>query len=168
MRGQTTKLCPPLNRSLISASFRTTASQPPTKVRTASLSTGGVAISDISRTPDNASCNVRGIGVAERVRTWTSPRNSFNRSFCATPKFCSSSIISKPKWLKSIDLASNACVPITIWTAPSLKPSLTLCACLGVTMRDRLATFTGKPLKRSSNNFACWRASKVVGVTSAT
>ena len=35
-----------------------------TKVRTASRSTGGVAMIDSSRTPVSASCSVRGIGVA--------------------------------------------------------------------------------------------------------
>ena len=63
------------------------------KVRTASRSTGGVAISDISRTPDSASCSVRGIGVAVSVSTWTSSRSSFSRSLCCTPKCCSSSTI---------------------------------------------------------------------------
>jgi hypothetical protein len=38
------------------------------KVRTASRSTGGVAIMERSRTPVRASCRVRGIGVAESVR----------------------------------------------------------------------------------------------------
>ena len=43
-----------------------------TKVRTARRSTGGVAMSDISRMPDSAICSVRGIGVAVSVSTWTS------------------------------------------------------------------------------------------------
>ena len=41
-------------------------------MRTASRSTGGVWITDSSRSPDIAICRVRGIGVAVRVRTWTS------------------------------------------------------------------------------------------------
>ena len=51
-----------------------------TKLRTASRSIGGVAMIDSSRTPVSASCKVRGIGVAERVSTCTSARNSFSRS----------------------------------------------------------------------------------------
>ena len=45
------------------------------KVRTASRSTGGVAMIDISRTPESASCKVRGIGVAVSVSTCTSARS---------------------------------------------------------------------------------------------
>ncbi len=53
------------------------------KVRTASRSTGGVAITDISRTPVSASCSVRGMGVAVSVSTCTSSRRAFSRSLCA-------------------------------------------------------------------------------------
>ena len=60
MRGQTQKIWPPRNISRWIASRRTTPSHGPTKVRTASRSIGGVAMSDISRTPDNAICRVRG------------------------------------------------------------------------------------------------------------
>ena len=45
------------------------ASKGETKVRTASRSSGGVAMMDISRTPVMASCSVRGIGVADSVST---------------------------------------------------------------------------------------------------
>jgi hypothetical protein len=60
-------------------------------------STGGVAISDSSRTPVSASCSVRGIGVADSVSTCTSAFSSFSRSLCLTPKCCSSSTISRPR-----------------------------------------------------------------------
>ena len=66
-----------------------------TKVRTARRSTGGVAMMLISRTPDSASCRVRGIGVAVSVSTCTSAFSCFSFSFCATPKCCSSSTISE-------------------------------------------------------------------------
>ena len=66
-----------------------------TKVRTARRSTGGVAMRLISRTPDSASCRVRGIGVAVSVSTCTSAFSCFSFSFCETPKCCSSSTISK-------------------------------------------------------------------------
>ena len=77
------------------------------KVRTASRSTGGVAISDSSRTPVSASCSVRGIGVADSVSTWTSALSSFSRSLCLTPKCCSSSTISRPRSRNSIALAEQ-------------------------------------------------------------
>ena len=57
-----------------------TGSNGETKVRTASRSTGGVAMIDISRTPDSASCSVRGIGVAVSVSTCTSARSCFSFS----------------------------------------------------------------------------------------
>ena len=56
MRGTTQNTWPPRNRSRWIASRITTASNGMMKVRTASRSTGGVAIRLISRTPVSASC----------------------------------------------------------------------------------------------------------------
>ena len=72
MRGTTQNTWPPRNRSRWIASRITTESNGMMKVRTASRSTGGVAIRLISRTPVSASCSVRGIGVAVSVSTCTS------------------------------------------------------------------------------------------------
>ena len=63
-------------------------------------SIGGVAMIDRSRTPDSDICSVRGIGVAVSVRTWTSVRSSFSRSLWVTPKCCSSSMTSRPRFAK--------------------------------------------------------------------
>ena len=71
-----------------------------TKVRTARRSIGGVAMIDISRTPESANCKVRGIGVAVSVSTWTSARNCLSFSLWATPKCCSSSTTIRPKVLE--------------------------------------------------------------------
>ena len=119
------------------------------KVRTASRSTGGVAIRLISRTPVSASCKVRGIGVAVSVSTCTSALSCFSRSLCATPKCCSSSTTSRPRSANSTDLASSACVPITMLIEPSVMPRRTSAASFAVTMRESCATFTGSPAKRS-------------------
>ena len=78
-----------------------------TKVRTASRSTGGVAMTDISRTPVSASCSVRGIGVAVSVSTCTSARSAFSRSLCPTPKCCSSSMMRRPRSLNPIALGEQ-------------------------------------------------------------
>ena len=94
------------------ASRTTTGSYGITKVRTARRSTGGVAMMLISRTPDSASCKVRGIGVAVSVRTCTSALSCFSFSFCATPKCCSSSTMTRPRWAKRTSFASSAWVPI--------------------------------------------------------
>ncbi len=54
-----------------------------------------------SRRPDIAICSVRGIGVAVRVRTWTSARSVLSRSLWVTPKCCSSSTMTRPSFLNS-------------------------------------------------------------------
>ena len=121
-RGQTKKLCPPRKRSRKRASRTMRSSKGVTKVRTARRSTGGVAMIDSSRTPVSASCKVRGIGVADRVSTWTSARNSLSRSLWPTPKCCSSSMTTRPRFLKLTFLPSTAWVPMTISTEPSAAP----------------------------------------------
>ena len=149
MRGTTQNTWPPRKRSRWIASRITTPSNGMMKVRTASRSTGGVAIRLISRTPVSASCKVRGIGVAVSVSTCTSALSCFSRSLCATPKCCSSSTTSRPRSANSTDFASSACVPITMLIDPSVMPRRTSAASFAVTMRESCATFTGSPAKRS-------------------
>ncbi len=134
-RGTTQKTCPPRNRSRWIASRATTPSNGMMKVRTASRSTGGVAIRLISRTPVSASCSVRGMGVADSVSTCTSAFSAFSFSLWETPKCCSSSTISRPRSANSIPLASRAWVPTTMLTLPSASPRLTSAASFAVTMR---------------------------------
>ena len=137
------------------------------KVRTASRSIGGVAIIERSRTPVSASCSVRGIGVAESVSTWMLARSSFSRSLCLTPKCCSSSTISRPRSLNSIALPSSACVPMTMSIVPSAMPFLTRASSAEPTRREAWPISIGSPRKRSMKVLVCWRASSVVGTTSA-
>ena len=92
--------------------------------------------------------SVRGIGVAERVSTSTWRVRSLSRSFCPTPKRCSSSTTSSPKSWKRMSLENSRCVPISTSTSPrssSLKMRLVCCA---VWKRLITATLTGKPSKR--------------------
>ena len=138
------------------------------KVRTASRSTGGVAITDISRTPVSASCSVRGIGVAVSVSTCTSSRSCFSRSLWPTPKCCSSSTMSRPRSLNSMLLASSACVPTTMSACPFFSSSRARLESFADTRRLNCAIRTGKPWKRSVKVWKCWRASSVVGTTTAT
>ena len=145
-----------------------TGSNGPTVVRTASRSIGGVEINDKSLIPLMASCSVRGIGVAVRVRTWVSARNSFRRSLCFTPKRCSSSTTISPISANFTVLANSAWVPMTISTVPSLSPARVLFASAVETSRDSGRTFKGKPLKRAWKFLKCWRASRVVGAIMAT
>ena len=150
------------------ASRTTSGSNGMIKVRTASRSAGGVAIRLISRTPVSASCRVRGMGVAVSVSTCTSARSCFSLSLCDTPKCCSSSTINRPRSANAMPLASKAWVPITMFTRPSVRPRLISAASLAVTMRDSCATWIGSPSNRRENVRKCWRASKVVGTTTAT
>ena len=60
---------------------------------------GGVVINDKSLAAIKLNCRVLGIGVADKVRTSTFFLIDFNLSLTATPNFCSSSIINKPKSL---------------------------------------------------------------------
>ena len=150
------------------ASRRRTGSKGKTKVRTASLSMGGVAIKLISRTPESASCSVRGMGVAVRVRIWTSARSCFKRSFWATPKCCSSSTISNPRWWKEIFFPNRVWVPITISMDPSERPLRmpSVLAC-GV-RRDSCSMHNGRPLNRDLKRLKCCRHKRVVGTMTAT
>ncbi len=167
-RGTTQNTWPPRNRSRWIASRATTPSNGMMKVRTASRSTGGVAIRLISRTPVSASCSVRGIGVADSVSTCTSAFSAFSFSLWETPKCCSSSTISRPRSANSIPLASSAWVPTTMLTLPSAMPRLASAASLAVTMRLSWPTFTGSPSNRLVKVRKCCRASSVVGTTTAT
>jgi len=150
MRGTTQKIWPPRNFSRAIASLMTRLSKGMMKVRTASRSTGGVVMRERSRTPVSASCSVRGMGVAVRVSTCTSAFSSFSLSLCLTPKCCSSSTISRPRWAKRMPGAMSACVPMTILTEPSASPALIWAASLAETSRESCATFTGSPAKRAA------------------
>ena len=79
---------------------------------------------DISRTPESASCRVRGIGVAVRVSTCTSARSCLSFSLWATPKCCSSSTTTRPRSLNLTVLASSAWVPMTMSIVPFGKALL--------------------------------------------
>ena len=80
---------------------------------------GGVLIWERSRAPISAMCSVRGIGVALIESTSMLARMDLMRSFCTTPKRCSSSMISRPRSLNCTSLDSMRCVPIMTSTLPS-------------------------------------------------
>ena len=82
--------------------------------------------------------SVRGMGVAESVSTSTWRLSSFMCSLCVTPKRCSSSTISSPRFLNCTSFCSSLCVPITrsqrpFWTFFSVSRT---CAAV----RKRLST----------------------------
>ena len=94
---------------------------------------------------------VRGMGVAVRVSTSTSARSAFMASLWRTPKRCSSSMMSRPKFLNWVFSESSLCVPTTMSTLPSAMPLSA--ALISLALRKRLisATFTGHLAKRSTS-----------------
>ena len=112
---------------------------------------GGVVIADKSLAPINENCNVRGIGVAVIVKVSTLDFICFNFSFTATPNFCSSSIISKPKSLNCISLPTMRCVPISISTFPSFRSFRTSLICPADRALLIYSTRQGKSLSLSLN-----------------
>ena len=139
------------------------------KVRTASRSIGGVVISVSSRTPVSASCSVRGIGVADSVSTWTSAFSSFSRSLCLTPKCCSSSTISRPRSRKRDALAEQRMGADDDVDAAVGDASLDRGQFLGADQPRRLGDAHRQAGEtRARTCLKCWRASSVVGTTTAT
>ena len=64
---------------------------------------------------------MRGTGVADMASTWTFFLSCFSRSFCATPKRCSSSTISRPIFGSWMSFDSSRWVPIRMSTLPSVS-----------------------------------------------
>jgi hypothetical protein len=74
----------------------------------------------------------------------------------------------EPELVERTDLASSACVPITMSIVPSATPSSTLRRSASGTNRLTTPMRTGKPAKRSRNVSACCWARIVVGTRTAT
>ena len=73
--------------------------------------------------PSSDIASVRGIGVAVSVSTSTSARSRFSCSFCRTPKRCSSSMMTRPRFLNLTSGWISLCVPITRSMVPAARPS---------------------------------------------
>ncbi len=131
-------------------------------------SLGGVSITLMSRMPDSPIWSVRGMGVAESVRQSTVLRRCFRRSLAATPKRCSSSITSRPRSRKATSFDSRRCVPIRTSTRPLASAASACLVSLGARKRETISTVTGKGAKRLRKVFQCWKASTVVGASTAT
>ena len=98
----------------------------------------------MSRTPTSAMCSVRGMGVAVSVSTSTSRRSCFRRSLCATPKRCSSSMTTRPRFLNSTSRCTRRCVPMQMSTLPLASPAMISRCSLSVRKRESISTLTGK------------------------
>ena len=123
---------------------------------------------EMSRIPASDMCSVRGIGVALSVSTSTSSRSDFSSSFCATPKRCSSSRMTRPSSFGITSRDSTRCVPIRTSTFPSEKSFSTAFTSFGARKRETISTRTGKSRKRSRKVFQCCSARMVVGASIST
>ena len=150
IRLWTKKTCPPRFSSRSIASLMTARLKAVTTVSTGSRSSGGVSITDRSRTPERAMCSVRGIGVAVRVSTSTAVRSCLMRSLWVTPKRCSSSTTSRPRFLNRTSRERSRWVPTTTSTAPLASPATTAFCSLALRKRDSNSTFAGNGAKRST------------------
>ena len=98
---------------------------------------------DRSRIPARDICSVRGIGVAVSVRTSRFVLRRLIFSLSATPKRCSSSMMSSPGFLNSTSFDKSRCVPMTISILPLLSFAAVFLFCSGVRKRDIIAILTG-------------------------
>ena len=112
---------------------------------------GGVEMTDRSREPINENCSVRGIGVAVRVSVSTETLICVSFSLAATPNFCSSSMINRPKSRKTIRLPNSLWVPIRMSILPAAKSARICAASLADFERFRYSMRTGKSRSRSVN-----------------
>ena len=168
MRGQTTKLWPPRRDSRLSAWVSSASSIGARAVRMGWRRAGGVAMTLSDCSPTSAACRVRGMGVAVRVRTWTPSPSLRKAAFCRVPKRCSSSITTRPRSRKRTPLAASAWVPMAICTSPAASARLVSLFSAGGVRRDSEAIRRPKPAKRLRKVSRCWRASTVVGASTAT
>ena len=122
---------------------------------------------DRSLIPESDIFRVLGIGVAVIAKMSTSARSARILSFCLTPKRCSSSMITKPRFLKINSGPSSLCVPITISSFPDLHSSATIALSLFEFILLTLAMDTGQFAKRFLNVSKCCCARSVVGTSTA-
>ena len=98
----------------------------------------------------------------------TSRLNHFNFSFAATPKRCSSSMMTNPNFLNTTSSERSRCVPIRISISPrAVAASVSACSFFERN-RQTISMRTGKAAIRSVKLSRCCWASTVVGTRIAT
>ena len=105
-------------------------------------------MADMSRMPERAMFSVRGMGVADRVSTSTCLDISLSRSLWVTPKRCSSSMTSRPRFLNWMSFWSSRWVPMSTSTEPSCTPATAFFTWAGVRKRLTTSISTGYLAKR--------------------
>ena len=164
----TKKTWPPRSSSASIASRMTSGRDGTTWVSIASRSRGGVSMIERSRRPESERWSERGIGVADMASTSIEAFHSLIRSFCATPKRCSSSTMSRPRSRKARSLPSMRCVAIRMSTVPSATFATMAFCSVRERNRERSSISTGNAAKRRLKVRKCWSARIVVGASTAT
>mmetsp|Transcript_10120 Transcript_10120/g.29077 ORF Transcript_10120/g.29077 Transcript_10120/m.29077 type:complete len:204 (-) Transcript_10120:1880-2491(-) len=120
------------------------------------------------------------MGVAERYSRWTGrladccPPARWSTERCSTPNLCCSSTTARPSLLNSTPPLMRACVPITICSDPSARPSSVCRRGAALVLPVSMATLgTSAPAPcslamRSSMLRLCCAARTSVGAISAT
>ncbi len=119
------------------------SSYSPTYVFTGRRPSGGVSITEMSRSPASDICSVRGIGVADIEITSTRSFSWRSSSFCLTPKRCSSSTINRPSSFARTSRESTRWVPMRMSTRPSAKPLIASFCSAAVRKRDTCSIVIG-------------------------
>mmetsp|Transcript_3192 Transcript_3192/g.9608 ORF Transcript_3192/g.9608 Transcript_3192/m.9608 type:complete len:298 (-) Transcript_3192:80-973(-) len=122
----------------------------------------------MSRMPAMHMYIVRGMGVAESVRTSTVLAACLIFSFCLTPKRCSSSTTNSPSSLYTTLFESSACVPTITFTAPDVMSSRTCCSSPGRRLTIEAMSSMRISGIRARSTRRCCAASTVVGARNAT
>ncbi len=107
------------------------------------------------------------MGVADSVSTSIPLKRSLNFSLCLTPKRCSSSMITRPRFFMDTSSEMSRCVPMTMSTAPVLSPSSVERMSAALLKRLSISIRTGYSLMRSLNVRKCCSANTVVGTSTA-
>jgi hypothetical protein len=141
--------CPPRLNSRMAASRMMPSEKSVWKVLMARRFCGGVLMTENSRNPSIAIDSVRGIGVAVSVSTSTSARSAFSCSFCRTPKRCSSSKMTSPRFLNLTSFWISLCVPMMMSILPSANPCNASFCSFALRNREISAIRTGHSAKRS-------------------
>ena len=157
----TKKTCPPRLISRMIASLITLASYSFTKVRTSSLSLGGVRSWEYCLMELSAILRLRGIGVALMERIWTFSRKFLSFSFCLTPNLCSSSTTTRAGLNSST--SKSECVPTHTCNAPLFSSFKMICFWAAVVKRSSCATLMLYLAKRDERLLKCWEHKRVVG-----
>ena len=121
---------------------------------------------EMSRSPESDMCSVRGIGVAESASTSTSSRSERRSSFCATPKRCSSSSTTRPRFFgitsreriavrpdQDVDLPLLELLedPLLIRARPEARDHLDADREVAVALAERVPVLLGEDRRRAED-----------------